>query len=352
MIATAENNGLIQALWLKKNLEAYTYRSKTAKEWKKNMQAVVVESDMSPKTMQQLMNLYQMFLKMFDNNPFNRHFLMEEENNADIVANRYSYYFIKINGVVAPIRFFLELSTVAKGTVYEAAYNQLQIELDDQRTINGIKDKLSRHDKFLCDHIPDMSKSVLNTVKAAGSSILCVLCGASLYSLSKKQVFISLRPIFWGMLVLDAICLFYSGYVLWQECQIFRFRKMREVIHGRCMRFEALKGEYVPFMKKLDEELYCQCYQNSSFFSQYQHPRAERKETILDPIEDARHEKKEKEKVRDGKVRYEKTEYEKAVNRLEKRKGRSFGGFYWGLLFILALFGLLYFNQNLLYYLL
>ncbi|MBE5963086.1 MAG: hypothetical protein E7256_17180, partial [Lachnospiraceae bacterium] len=154
VIATAENNGLIQALWLKKNLDAYVYRSEMAGEWKKNMQAVVLESNLSKETMQQLMNLYQLFIKMFDNNPFNRHFLMEEENRADITANRYSYYFIKINGVVAPIRFFLELSTVAKGTVYEAAYNQLQIEFDDQRTINGIKDRMSRRYKMLCEKIP------------------------------------------------------------------------------------------------------------------------------------------------------------------------------------------------------
>ena len=94
-----------QYVWLRSNLEKYQYHTEEAKKLHEEYRAIIVAEDgqLSDDSMNKLVDCYDRFVKMFNNNPF---VYKNGLTDFDIETNDFDCYFIKSNDVFVPVGYY------------------------------------------------------------------------------------------------------------------------------------------------------------------------------------------------------------------------------------------------------
>lgn len=96
-----------QYIWLQGNLEKYQYNTDKAKKLYEEYKGITFADDVQPSddVMAKLVDCYDRFVSMFNNNPFVYKNGLKE---FDIETSEFDYYFVKNNDSFVPIGYYKE----------------------------------------------------------------------------------------------------------------------------------------------------------------------------------------------------------------------------------------------------
>ena len=126
-----------QYVWLHSNLDKYQFNTDEAKKLYEEFKGINITDEAQPSedVMAKLVDCYDRFIKMFNNNPFSYKYGLKE---FEIETSEFDYYFVKGNDGLVPVGYYRK-----KHQVESVLLLSEKIEKQNAKTVD-IKAKLMK----------------------------------------------------------------------------------------------------------------------------------------------------------------------------------------------------------------
>lgn len=237
-----------QYVWLQSSLEKYQFNTEAARKLCEEFKSIKISADMQPnnEAMDKLINCYNRFLKMFNDNAFSYKYGLQE---FEIETNEFDCYFVNTNEGMVPVGYYKKNHPVESVLLLNEKIEKLKNTTVDIKThiVESLeKDSLEiekEYEKYKKAKQANYFRASITAI--SGSLIICY----SLFFLKTTNTFEIIKSLGDKQLLIDTITKGMQNMPVFSDAGVGGWLSLAIVhialIIAVILNFKSIKNEYI-----------------------------------------------------------------------------------------------------------